>query len=217
MHQAIFQKCILLWVTLTRLERQPCLSSNSSSCVTSTQHLQSNLKGPGLPVSLPNQDPPHPPPRWNDQPDLPPLTLHFCPELPANTHSCPLSVMHTDKCVHYQQQQTVAWMAGCLSADKAQTLLTWPCRYNSGEDKHWPPATPSQLYICHMLMTSSLWPPTDGSVLEGSRLRNTIFSPSNMSLIPSLWHSLPRVCHLSPPSPAAKHTIWHDEFNYWVI
>ena len=201
----MWQKCVVLCVTLTRLEGQPCLSSSSSSsstsCVTSTQHLRSNLKGPGLPVSLPT----HPRTPLIDQPASPPPRHHhfFCPELPANIHSCTLSVMHTDKRVHYQQQQTVGWLAGwladCLAADKAQTQPAWPRRHkNSTGDKHWPPATSSQLYICHMLMTSSLWPPTDRAVLEGSRLRNKVISPWNTSLILPLWHSAPRLGGFNP-------------------
>lgn len=106
---------------------------------------------------------------------------------------CPSCIL---KHVHYQQQQTVA---GWLAADKAQTQPAWPCRHrNSGGDKLWPPATSSQLYICHMLMTSSLWPPTDRAVLEGSRLRNKVVSPWNASLILSLWHSVPGLEGFNP-------------------
>lgn len=82
--------CVLLCVTLTRLGwwwwggsggwggsgvvQDGLSSSSSSSCVTSTQHLRSNLKGPGLPSSLPTRPrtldrtnnyaypPPHPSP-----------------------------------------------------------------------------------------------------------------------------------------------------------
>lgn len=69
----MWQKCVLLCVTLTRLERQPCLSS--SSCVTSAQRLQSNLKGPGLPVSLPTH--PHPRTPLIEHPAKPPHALSY--------------------------------------------------------------------------------------------------------------------------------------------
>lgn len=185
----------LLSVTLTRQEGQPCLSSgssDSSSCVTSTQRLHSNLKGPGLLVSLPTH--PRTPDRSTGQMPLPTdaTAITLTPAALSgreNTHSCTAPVVHTDKHVPYHQQQTVAWLAG--AADKAQTQPARPCRHQrSGGGKHWPPATSSQLYICHMLMTSSLRPPTDRAVLEGSRLRNKVVSPWNASLILSLWHSV---------------------------
>lgn len=166
--------CLLLCATLTRLETQPCLSSNRSS-VTSFHRLQSYLKGSGLPVSLPSRSTrtPHPTSEGTTShtPTISRLHTHphlcFCPELS-----------------HYQQQQTVAWLVGGFSADKAQTRPAWPYRHKiSGGDKHWPPVSPSQLYICHMLMTSSPWPPTDCVILEGIRLRNKVLSPWNSSLI----------------------------------
>ncbi|CAB1418277.1 unnamed protein product [Pleuronectes platessa] len=78
---AAWQKCRLLCVTLTRLERQSCLSSSSSSsCVTSTQRLQSDLRGPGLPVSLPHSQHKDPDRATSQKP--PPQSSR--PELPAN-------------------------------------------------------------------------------------------------------------------------------------
>lgn len=122
--EAMWQKCVLLCVTLTRLEGQPCLSisssSRSSSCVTSTQCLRSNLKGPGLPVSLPTH--PRTPAKTTSQMPPTPHPHPFCPELPENTHSCTLSVMHTDKHPPYQQQQTVAWLAGCWQSPDSACL-----------------------------------------------------------------------------------------------
>lgn len=89
----------------------------------------------------------------------------ICPELPGNTHSCTVSIQHTDKHVQYQQQQTVAclpaWLAGWLLT-KPRLSLPGPRRQEqSGGDNLWPPATSSQLYICHTLITSSPRPPTE--------------------------------------------------------
>lgn len=201
----MWQKCILLCVTLTRLERQPCLSS-SSSCVTSTQRLQSNLKGPGLPVSLPTHS--HPRTPLMEQPARP-------PPLPApalsyqQTHiqaHCPSCILINVFTIN-SSRQWLGWLAGCLAADKAQTQPACPRRHkNSGGDKHWPPATSSQLYICHMLMTSSLWPPTDRGLLEGSGLRNKVVSPWNASLILSLWHSVAGLEGFNP-SPYCRSAV----------
>lgn len=191
--QATWQKCILLCVTLTRLEGQPCLSSSSSSsCVTSTQHLQSNLKGPGLPVSLPTH--PRTPDRTTSQIPTPPTPSALSYQKTHIHAHCPSCILINTFTINSSRQ----W-PGWLAADKAQTQPAWPCRHkNSGGDKLWPPATSSQLYICHMLMTSSLWPPTDRAVLEGSRLRNRVVSPWNASLILSLWHSAPGLEGFNP-------------------
>lgn len=114
----------------------------------------SNLKGPGLPSSLPtclrapDRATPAPPPP-------------FCPELPGNTHSRTAFVEPTDKHVQYQQQQTVASLAGWLLTNPRLGLPGPRRQERSGRDNLWPPATCSQLYICHTLMTSSPRPPAE--------------------------------------------------------
>lgn len=117
--------CVLLCVTLTRLERQPCLSS--SSCVTSTQHLQTNLKGPGLPVSLPTH-PRTPPPRYSNQPD-PPHSLLLPWASSKRIHAqCPSCILINVLAIDSSRQ----W-PGCLAA----LLLTKP-RFS-------PPPPPARL------------------------------------------------------------------------
>ena len=203
--EAVWQKCIVLCVTLTRLEGQPCLSSSSSSssCVTSTQHLQSNLKGPGLPVSLPTHPRTPPSERTTSQTPLATTTSSALSYQRTHIHAhCPSCILINVFTINSSRQWAgwlAGWLAGCLAADKAQTQPARPRRHkNSAGDKHWPPATSSQLYICHMLMTSSLWPPTDRAVLEGSRLRNKVVSPWNTGLILPPWHSAPRLEGFNP-------------------
>lgn len=93
----------------------------------------------------------------------PPRRIHnpnpFGPEPPENTDSCTLSVIRTDNTSTINSsRQRPGWPACWQSPDSASP----PCSHkSSGGDKHWPAATSSQLYICHMLMTSSPWPPTD--------------------------------------------------------
>lgn len=95
------KKLCVLCVTLTRLERRPCLSSSSSSCVTSTQRLQSELKGSGLPVSLPSHSTRTP---LMEQPARTPL--HFLTSLPPSLASAPT--------LSYRQTRIRAHCPSCI-------------------------------------------------------------------------------------------------------